>query len=134
MAKAEKFEDLIVWQQARALRKEIYAASKNGAFAKDFEMRSQIRDAALSAMNNIAEGFERGSNKEFAQFLNIAKGSAGEVRSTLYAALDESYISTDEFERLRERARGVSRRCSKLITYIQNASPRQRRAPDNLKT
>ena len=135
MSKAEKFEDLIVWQEARQLRKEVYSASKNGTFAKDFEMRSQIRDAALSAMNNIAEGFERGSNKEFAQFLNIAKGSAGEVRSTLYAALDESYIGTDEFERLQERARGVSRRCSKLITYIQNATPPPRkRPPDNLKT
>ncbi len=124
MAKAEKFEDLIVWQEARRLRQEIYAASKAGAFARDIEMRSQIRGAALSAMDNIAEGFERGSNKEFAQFLNICKGSAGEVRSALYAAFDENYLTAPEFERLRERALSVSRRCSKLITYLQNSLSR----------
>ena len=122
MAKAERFEDLIVWQDARVLRQEVYAVTKTGLFAKDFEMRSQIRDAALSAMDNIAEGFERGSNREFAQFLNISKGSAGEVRSALYAALDESYLTADQFERLRDRALSVSRRCSKLITYLQNSS------------
>lgn len=134
MAKAEKFEDLIVWQEARQLRKEVYAAAKNGAFSKDFEMRGQIRAAALSVMNNIAEGFERGSNKEFAQFLNIAKGSAGEVRSILYAALDEDYVTADEFEKLRERSLSVSRRCSKLITYLQNAQRPAKRQPENLKT
>ena len=74
MAKAERFEDLMVWQEARRLCKEIYAASKTGTFCRDLELRSQIRAAALSAMDNIAEGFERGSNKEFAQFLNISKG------------------------------------------------------------
>ena len=120
MAKAEKFEDLIVWQDARVLRKEIYAVTKSGLFSRDFEMRSQIRDAALSVMDNIAEGFERGSNREFAQFLNISKGSAGEVRSALYAALDEAYLTPPEFEKLRDRALSVSRRCSKLITYLKN--------------
>src|SRR5215469_13156947 len=93
MAKAERFEDLIVWQEARLLRKEVSVATKSGAFCRDFEMRNQIRGAALSAMDNIAEGFERGSNKEFAQFLTISKGSAGEVRSALYAALDDGYLT-----------------------------------------
>jgi four helix bundle protein len=137
MAKAEKFEELIVWQEARQLRTEVYAATKNGAFSKDFEMRGQIRAAGLSVMNNIAEGFERGSNKEFAHFLNIAKGSAGEVRSILYAALDEVYVASDQFERLRERAFSVSRRCSKLITYLQNPPGRatpQLEKPENLRT
>ncbi len=138
MAKAEKFEDLIVWQEARLLRKEIYAATRNGAFARDFEMRAQIRGAALSAMDNIAEGFERGSNKEFAQFLNISKGSTGEVRSALWAALDESYLTEDAFEALRARALSVSRRCSRLITYLQRADGRRRHpgtgTPDNLTT
>ena len=119
MAKAEKFEDLIVWQEARLLRKEVYAASKSGLFARDFELRGQIRGAALSAMDNIAEGFERGSNKEFEQFLNISKGSAGEVRSALYAAMDEGYLTSVEFEKLRDRATSVSKRCSRLITYLQ---------------
>ena len=72
MAKAERFEDLIVWQEARLLRKEVSKATKTAGFCRDFEMRDQIRGAALSAMDNIAEGFERGSNKEFAQFLIIS--------------------------------------------------------------
>jgi four helix bundle protein len=130
MAKAERFEDLIVWQDARVLRQEVYAVTKTGLFAKDFEMRSQIRDAALSAMDNIAEGFERGSNREFAQFLNISKGSAGEVRSALYAALDESYLTPDQFERLRDRALSVSRKCSKLITYLQSSFRARSPTPD----
>ena len=135
MAKAEKFEDLIVWQEARLLRKAVYAASKSGMFARDFELRGQIRDAALSAMDNIAEGFERGTNREFAQFLNISKGSVGEVRSALYAAFDEGYLTKPEFENLLERAMSVSRRCSRLITYLQNATkPKQVRRPENLKT
>lgn len=136
MAKAERFEDLIVWQEARLLCKEVYQISKNGLFARDFEMRGQIRDAALSAMDNIAEGFERGSNKEFAQFLNISKGSAGEVRSALYAALDEGYINDAEFEKLRDRAVSVAKRCSKLITYLRNSRYRQVQptAPGNLIT
>lgn len=119
MAKAERFEDLIVWQEARLLRKEISQASKGSGFCRDFELRAQILGAALSAMDNIAEGFERGSNKEFAQFLLISKGSAGEVRSALYAALDDEYITPSDFERLRDRTLSVSRRCSKLITYLQ---------------
>jgi four helix bundle protein len=129
MGNAERFEDLVVWQEARLLRKEVSAASKEGAFAKDFEMRGQIRSAALSVMNNIAEGFERGSNKEFAQFLNIAKGSVGEVRSVLYAALDDSYLSQVEFDRLYDRALSVARRCSRFITYLVNAQRTRPHAP-----
>jgi len=120
MARAERFEDLIVWQEARLLRKEVYAAIKAGPFSRHFEMRGQIRGAALSALDNIAEGFERGSNKEFAQFLNTCKGSAGEVRSALYAALDEDYLTNTEFQYPRNRALSVSRRCSRLISYLQN--------------
>lgn len=122
MAKAEKFEDLIVWQEARLLRKEVSQATKARGFYGDFELRNQIRGAALSTMDNIAEGFERGSNREFVQFLIISKGSAGEVRSALYAALDEEYLSVSDFEKLRERALSVSRRCSKLISYLQRCS------------
>jgi four helix bundle protein len=139
VAKAERFEDLFVWQEARQLRKEVSKATKVDAFWHDFEMRNQIRGAALSAMDNIAEGFERGSNKEFAHFLTISKGSAGEIRSALYAALDENYLTAAEFEKLRERSLSVSRRCSKLITYLKKAAPRELTArttlkPDNLIT
>jgi len=117
--KAERFEDLVVWQEARGLRRQIAAVARRGEFGRDFEMRRQITGAALSVMNNIAEGFERGTNKEFAQFLHIAKGSAGEVRSMLYAALDDDYISATELEALREQALTVARRISKFIQYLQ---------------
>ena len=121
MAKAERFEDLIVWQEARLLRKEVSKATRAAGFCRDFEMPDQIRGAALLAMDNIAEGFERGSNKEFPQFLIISKGSAGEIRSALYAALDDQYLTAAEFEKLRDRALSVSRRCSKLISYLQSS-------------
>jgi len=123
MASVVRFEELEVWQDARQLVKEVYAATNHGAFAKDFETRGQIRAAALSSMNNIAEGFERGSNKEFIHFLNIAKASAGEVRSTLYAALDQGYISAQQFNTLGDRALSVSRRCSNLIKHLHSRTP-----------
>ena len=83
-----KFEDIIAWQKARILVREIYAVSSVPPFANDFRFRDQIRAAAVSAMCNIAEGAESGSTKEFIRFLNIAKASSGEVRSDLYVALD----------------------------------------------
>ncbi len=110
------------------LVREVYAMSKARPFYQDIEMRTQIRDAALSVMNNIAEGFERGTNKEFCQFLNFSKGSAGEVRSCLYAALDQTYVSTTAFEHSAAMATLVSKRCSKLISHLQQ------RPPDNLTT
>jgi len=132
MAKAERFEDLIVWQESRLLRKEVSQATKAYGFRRDFELRDQILGAALSAMDNIVEGFERGSNKEFAQFLIISKGSAGEVRSALYVALEDQYITESQFEKLRELALSVSRRCSKLISYLQR--PAESKARQNTTT
>jgi four helix bundle protein len=88
MANISKFEEIEAWCKARLLTKEIYAATSQGEFAHDFALRDQIRRASVSIMSNIAEGFERGGNKEFRQFLFMAKGSAGEVRSQLYIALD----------------------------------------------
>jgi four helix bundle protein len=119
MATAQQFEDLSVWQDARELTKAIYAASKQRAFGRDFGLREQIRRAAVSAMSNIAEGFERGSRKEFVQFLNIAKGSAGEVRAQLYVALDQEYVSEKEFATLREAATVLSRRIATFIRYLE---------------
>jgi len=81
--KVERFEDLIAWQKARELTKEIYAVTSNGSFSKDYGLRDQIRRAAVSAMSNVSEGFERGSLNEFHQFLVIAKASCAEVRSQL---------------------------------------------------
>ena len=91
MATVKKFEDLTCWQKARELNRLVYKISANGILGKDFGLRDQIRRASISVMSNIAEGFERGGDKEFVQFLSNAKGSCGEVRCQLYAALDENY-------------------------------------------
>ena len=98
--KASSFEDLIAWQKARSLTRLIYKMTSEGEFAKDFGLRDQIRRACVSVMSNIAEGFERGSRKEFHQFLVIAKASCAEVRAQLYVALDAGYISNDTFGKI----------------------------------
>ena len=85
------FEDLEIWKEARCLAKEIYRLTSEPKFSKDFGLRGQIQSAAVSVMSNIAEGFERGGNQEFCQFLYVAKGSCGEVRSQLYIAVDQGY-------------------------------------------
>lgn len=90
--KIEKFEDLIAWQKARELTKEIYKVTKSGEFARDFGLRDQIRRASVSVMSNLAEGFERGRTTEFHQYLSIAKGSCAEVRCQLYIAWDAEYL------------------------------------------
>lgn len=95
--KAKTFEDLEGWKASRLLCRSVYAATTNGGFQRDSALRNQIRRAAISVMSNIAEGFERDGNKEFVQFLSQAKGSCGEVRSQLYAALDQAYVSDESF-------------------------------------
>lgn len=119
MASVEKFEDLEAWQRARDLVNEIYAISSSGGFSKDFVLRDQIRGAAVSMVSNIAEGFERGGNQEFVQFLSIAKGSAGELRSQLYLSLDQGYIDRVAFDRLRNLAAEVSGKLGSLISYLR---------------
>src|SRR5262250_957362 len=94
------FEDLEVWKEARRMTREIYRLTQDGKFAKDFGLREQIRRAAVSVMSNIAEGFERGGNQEFIQFLYIAKGSCGEVRSQVYIAYDQGYLVQVEADQL----------------------------------
>jgi four helix bundle protein len=121
MAKIERFEDLISWQKARELNVLVYAASRNAVFAKDFSLRDQIRSASISIMSNIAEGFERGGDKEFLQFLSIAKGSCGEVRAQLYAALDEKYLTAEQFKNICDRCIEVSRLISGFMTYLRRS-------------
>jgi four helix bundle protein len=118
--KVERFEDLICWQKARGLTNAVYDLTRLPGFAKDFELVRQIRGAAVSSMSNIAEGFERWTRKELARFLDIAKGSAGEVRSQLYVALDQRYISAAQFAATKNQAEEVSKTSAGLIAYLDS--------------
>ena len=124
MISIRRFEDLEVWQKSRQLVQSVYRLSSAGELARDFGLRSQLRRAAVSVMPNIAEGFERGGNKEFVRFLVMAKGSCGEVRSQLYVGLDQSYISQLEFEAVGTKATEVSRMVSGLIKSLRSAAER----------
>ncbi len=116
---AKSFEEMPVWNKSRELVKFVYGITKSKEFSKDFSLTDQIRRAAVSAMSNVAEGFERGSNTEFIQFLYIAKGSCGEVRTQLYAALDQAYISSEEFQSGKELCVDISGQLSGLIQYLK---------------
>ncbi len=118
MAKVRRFEELEAWQAARAAVQLIYEASSNGEFSRDFALRDQIRRAAVSMMSNIAEGFSRRSNREFAQFLFMAKASAAEAQSQMYVALDQGYLNEDRFRLLYDQADRCARQISALITYL----------------
>jgi len=121
MTKPEKFEDFAVWQQARNLVPDIYELTRKDLFAKDFGLRSQIQRAVVSIPSNIAEGYERNSNRELLRFLFIAKGSAGEVRSQLYNAKDLGYITDVEFEAATESVRRLSIGIYNWIKSIQQS-------------
>jgi four helix bundle protein len=121
MSRIERFEDLEGWKLARTLTGLIYDVSGTGAFARDFALRDQIRRAAISIVSNIAEGFERDGDKEFLQFLSMAKGSCGEVRAQLYLALDRAYMSQEQFAQLGGKAVELSRIISGLIHYLKNS-------------
>jgi four helix bundle protein len=119
MASIRKFEEIEAWQKARELAKAIYAVTKDGAFARDFGLRDQIRRAAVSIMSNIAEGFGRGGNKELTQFLSIAKGSVAEVQSQLFVAQDVGYLNPTQFKALYEKAETTARLIGGLIRYLR---------------
>ena len=121
MNKIERFEDIIAWQKARVLTKEIYASTRIGQFAKDYGLKDQIQRASVSTISNIAEGFERGGDREFVQFLSNSKGSCGEVKSQLYVALDQSYISPAGFGELYSKADEVSRLVGGFMAYLQHS-------------
>lgn len=122
----ERFEDIVAWQGARTLAGEVYAVPADGKFARDYGLRAQVQRASVSIMCNIAEGFERGSNKEFRQFLYVAKASAGEVRSPLYLARDLEYVDQATYQRLTERATMISRQIGGCIKYL-DAAPQSTR-------
>lgn len=111
----QKFEDILAWQKSKEITLQIYLVFK---YNKDFSFRDQIQRASVSIMNNIAEGFERRSNKEFKQFLYISKGSCGELRSMLYLALELCYVSEEKYANLNERAIEVSKMLSGFIKTL----------------
>lgn len=115
------FEELQIWKDARSLVKEVYILTSGVRFSKDYNLRGQIRSAAVSVMSNIAEGFERGGNQEFAQFLYIAKGSCGEVRSQLYVAIDQGYLPANEAEQTVNAVKRLSSMIASLIQYLKNS-------------
>lgn len=120
MATIEHFEDILSWKESRELNKKVGNLIDSGRFKNSYRLINQIEGSAGSIMDNIAEGFERGGNKEFMQFLYIAKGSCGELRSQLYRALDRNYIQQKEFDDLTVHAMKISSLVQKLITYLVN--------------
>ena len=122
MASLKCFEDLEVWQKSREFAKEIYAISRESHLSRDFILRDQIIRSAVSIISNIAEGFERGGTGEFIQFLSVAKGSAGELRSQLYIVLDQGYIDENKFNELIEMNTAISRMISRLIEYLRKSN------------
>lgn len=121
MATFTCFEEIKSWQKARILCQKIGGYIDSGRFKHNYRLIGQIEGSAGSVMDNIAEGFERTGNKEFIQFLYIAKGSCGELRSLLYRAIDRSYIGQEEFDELKKDCIEISVLISKLITYLDES-------------
>lgn len=121
MATIQKFEDLEVWQLARTLSKDIFVLSQTGKLAKDFSLKDQMNRSSGSIMDNIAEGFGRGSRLEFIQFLSISTGSADELKSQLYRCLDKEYINKESFESLYEKTNAVYKQINGFIKYLNTS-------------
>ena len=120
--KVRTFEDLLVWQMGIELVKRIYCLTAEGDFGRDFGLKDQIRRASVSVPTNIAEGFELSSRKEYLRFLNIAKGSAGEVRSLLRVAWEVGYIETGHYEEIKGETMKLSAYLFNHMKSIRNAS------------
>ncbi len=119
MAKIERFEDIEAWKKARELTKIIYEVTSQGQIATDFSLKDQFRRASISIMANIAEGFEREGNKEFRQFLAMAKGSAGEVKALLYVALDAGFMPSEKVHNIMALADETSRLLAGFLRYLK---------------
>ena len=121
MATVKRFEDLEIWQLAKQLSIDIFELTLKEKFSKDFRLRDQVRASSGSTMDNIAEGFERGGNKEFRNFLSIAKGSCGETRSQLYRAFDRNYLSQNEFDEFSEKTIVLGRKTNNMMQYLSKS-------------
>ena len=133
MATFKRFEEMHSWQSARDLVKLIYDATKQPDFSRDFALRDQVRRAAISIMSNVAEGFGSGSDAEFVRFLGYARRSVSEMQSQLYAALDQGYISSEQFDEAYSQANITERQINALIGYLarpkRNNTVREENAP-----
>jgi len=121
MSTWNSFEDIDIWQLARAFCKDVHRITQYDGLKKDYRLKDQIIGSSGSIMDNIAEGFERGGNKEFIQFLSISKGSAGESRSQLYRIYDCNYITEKEFLELKQKISMISGKLSNLIKYLKQS-------------
>lgn len=121
MTKINQFEDLEIWQLAREICNDIYNIALSTELKNDYKLYNQINGASGSVMDNIAEGFERNGNREFIQFLSIAKGSCGETRSQLYRILDRKYINEEQFKNLKNKCLTLSKKISSFITYLSKS-------------
>ena len=127
--RVERFEELIAWQKARVLTAEIYKATADGDFGRDFGLKNQIQRAAVSVMSNLAEGFERGRPAEFHQFLSVSKASCAELRSQLYVAFDVGYLDEIQFKRLMALAQEVARIIGGLRAAVERNRDAQKGQP-----
>lgn len=116
---AQAFEDLDVWRDSRRLAKQVYEVTGQGRFRQDWDLTRQMRRSAVSVMSNIAEGFDRGTNKDFVRFLHIAKGSVSELRAQLYLAQDLGYARVEQFSALLTGYESLGRRISGLVAYLE---------------
>ncbi len=121
MATIGRFEEIVSWKESKKLNQVVGDLIDTGRFKNSYRLINQIEGSAGSIMDNIAEGFERGGNKEFIQFLYIAKGSCGELRSQLYRALDRKYILQSEFDSFSVQAMKISSLIQKLINYLETS-------------
>ncbi len=121
MARIERFEDLEIWQLAREISSDIWDIIKNTSLQKDYKLREQINGSSGSIMDNIAEGFERDGNREFINFLSIAKASCGETRSQLYRCLDRDHIDEETFKRIFDKTILTSRKIKAFMIYLKNS-------------
>ena len=124
--KIERFEDIEAWQLARELTRKVYRLTEKPRFAKDYGLKRQMQEAAGSSMHNIAEGFDSETNREFIRFLRYSKRSCTEVQSELYVALDEGYISLEEFEDVYDQARRTRAAVRGFINYLKKYEDRKK--------
>jgi len=129
MSAITRFEDIESWKTARQLTNSVYAHTNQTGFNRDFGLRDQIRRASVSVMSNIAEGFESRTDMQFINFLGMARASAGEVRAQLYIALDQKYITEEQFKETFTTAQTCARQISNFIKYLES-NPRLRRISD----